>query len=221
MAKKPPHRIEESDHDESEDEQPQSMNSLPDEEVVSQPTTKPLPQVTLPKRLGSLRPIGSCFYHQNLQAVYTCSRCGRSICRTCSKPRGADMVFCLECDAKFPSPTTQSALPVQRAVMGFVFSLVAGALIFVNSLLVKFYQGQLEQLFPWLSSFDPLFLMFLGVICGILVLFGAIITYYPTIEVMGASLVLIFSLLSVLIGGGFIVGVVSGVVGGALAISKK
>jgi len=131
------------------------------------------------------------------------------------------MVFCPECDAKFPGPTVQPTLPPQRAIMGFLFSLVAGALVFTNSLLVKFYWVELGQMFPWLSSFDPLFLMFLGVICGILVLFGAIVTYYPTAEAIGASLVLIFSLLSVLIGGGFIVGVVCGIVGGALAILKK
>lgn len=131
------------------------------------------------------------------------------------------MVFCPECDAKFPAPPALSTLPPQRAIMGFAFSLSAGALIFVNSLLLTMYWDQLIQIFPWLVNFDVTFLMFLGVACGICILLGAVIIYTPTFEVIGAMLVIIFSLIAIIVGGGFIVGVVSGVLGGALAILKK
>jgi len=197
-----------------------TQNSARAKESGEKPTEKPVPKVTLPRVVTRIPPVGSCYYHPNLPATFTCGRCGRPICRTCAKPRG-DMVFCPECDAKFPAPSAPSSLPPQRATMGFIFSLVAGALIFINGLLLTSYQADLSQLFPWLTNFETTFLMFLGVACGICVLLGAVIIYLPTFEVIGAILVLIFSLIAILVGGGFIVGVASGVVGGALAILKK
>ena len=39
---------------------------------------------------------GMCFYHQQLPATYVCSRCGRSICHSCSSFVGS-LAFCPHC----------------------------------------------------------------------------------------------------------------------------
>jgi hypothetical protein len=39
--------------------------------------------------------------------------------------------------------------------------------------------------------------------------------------VIGGILVLIFSILSIIIGGGFIIGLILGIIGGALGLAKK
>ncbi|MEM2780259.1 MAG: hypothetical protein QW791_05245 [Candidatus Bathyarchaeia archaeon] len=204
----------------------QSINSLTrssgssTEKPPETPVTKPPPKVTLPRVAAKIPSLGSCFYHPNLQAAFICARCGRQICRTCAKPRG-DMVLCPECDAKFPAPLPPAVIPPRRAVIGFIFSIVAGALILINALLLETYFVDLAQIFPWLLQFDTTFLTYLGVTSAIVIIIGAIILYMPTFEVIGALLVLIFSIIAILVGGGFIAGLVSGLIGGIMAILKK
>jgi len=60
-----------------------------------------------------------------------------------------------------------------------------------------------------------------GVIFAVLVLIGAILIYIPGKEVVGGILVIIFSLLSVITGGGFLIGLILGIIGGALGLAKK
>ncbi|MEM1538142.1 MAG: hypothetical protein QXK12_00650 [Candidatus Nezhaarchaeales archaeon] len=57
-----------------------------------------------------------------------------------------------------------------------------------------------------------------GVICGLAVLIG-VYRLYKGRNVSGGVLVILFSTLSLLIGGGFIIGFILGVVGGAFAIA--
>jgi hypothetical protein len=195
-------------------------SDAPAEKPEEKPVTKPPPKVTLPRVAARIPALGSCYYHPNLQAAFICSRCGRPICRTCAKPRG-DIVLCPECDAKFPAPPIPAAVPPHRAVLGFIFSIIAGALILINSLLLNTYLCDLAQIFPWLLQFDTVFLTYLGAISAIVIIIGAVILYTPTFEVIGAILVLIFSLIAILVGGGFIAGMVSGIVGGIMAILRK
>ncbi len=65
-------------------------------------------------------------------------------------------------------------------------------------------------------------LLALGVLSGFLVIIGALLIYMPGKEVIGGVVVLIFSLLSVLGGGGFyFIGTILGIIGGILGIMKK
>jgi hypothetical protein len=50
---------------------------------------------------------------------------------------------------------------------------------------------------------------------------GAVLIYMPGKEVVGGIIVLIFSLLSIIVGGGFYLGLVLGIIGGILGILKK
>ena len=55
---------------------------------------------------------------------------------------------------------------------------------------------------------------------AILILVGAYLIY-SKMEATGAVLVLIFSVLSILVGSGWLIGLILGVIGGILALLKK
>ena len=56
---------------------------------------------------------------------------------------------------------------------------------------------------------------------AIIIIIGATLIYLPGKEYAGASLVLIFSIISLVVLGGFIVGITLGVVGAALGYAKR
>lgn len=59
-----------------------------------------------------------------------------------------------------------------------------------------------------------------AVVFAILILVGAYLIY-NRMEATGAVLVLIFSVLSILVGSGWLIGLILGVIGGILALLKK
>ena len=64
--------------------------------------------------------------------------------------------------------------------------------------------------------------MAVGIIFGILVLLGAIMVHRnPTKKTGWGVIILVFSILSIVIGGGFIIGLILGIIGGALALAWK
>ena len=111
-----------------------------------------------------------------------------------------------------------------RASIGFITSLFAGIFIMVNALALFTLAEFIESLGGLLPIFiEGLFstLAAIGVILAVLVIIGAILIYMPGREILGAILVLIGSVLSLGIGGGFIIGLVLGVIGGCLGLVKK
>lgn len=118
----------------------------------------------------------------------------------------------------------------RRPTAGFVLSLIAGVFIVLNAALLSlahvfafFYfaihsstmWSKMFTLTPWL----PLFLSVFGALCGALVLLGSYYLYKGR-NTLGGVLVLVFSVLSLPIGGGFIIGFLLGVIGGALALAN-
>jgi hypothetical protein len=61
----------------------------------------------------------------------------------------------------------------------------------------------------------------IGAILAIIVIIGAILIYIPGKETIGGILVIIVSLISIVIGGGFIIGLILGIIGGILGLYKK
>ncbi|UCC33908.1 MAG: hypothetical protein JSW53_02590 [Candidatus Bathyarchaeota archaeon] len=113
---------------------------------------------------------------------------------------------------------------VKRATAGFIVSIVAGILILVNALMFAF----LAELIEGLEAFIPFFvagiltsIALVGVILAFLVVIGAILIYIPGRETVGGVIVIIFSILSIFIGGGFLLGLVLGIIGGILGLFKK
>jgi hypothetical protein len=101
-------------------------------------------------------------------------------------------------------------------------------LILSNAVLLgvvaKWFIGIMPTL-PGSSGNDPTFLIELatvGLIFGVLVLLGALMLHVkPANKKAWGIMIIVFSLPSVIMGGGFIIGFILGIIGGKLAFSGK
>jgi small-conductance mechanosensitive channel len=114
-----------------------------------------------------------------------------------------------------------------RAIAGFIISLIAGLLILVQGI-VRLVRGELVSgLFSdeirrrILAGLALEIVGIIAIILGIIILIGAYLIYSPGKEMAGGIIVLVLSVLSILTGGGFLAGLILGIVGGALGILKK
>lgn len=105
-----------------------------------------------------------------------------------------------------------------RPTAGFVLSLVAGIFILLNGIVIVIISG----IFAFFGEEWVVALAALGLIFGIVVLLGAFMMYTrPDQNTIWGTIVLVFSLTSIVIGGGFILGLILGLIGGILAIVWK
>jgi hypothetical protein len=110
----------------------------------------------------------------------------------------------------------------------FLLSLTAGILILINAAALgattAWFPGVLPTL-PGSSGNDPIILYQLtaiGLILGTIVLSSAVMQRKkPTHKKTWGILTIIFSIPSVITGGGFIIGFILGIIGGAKAFSQK
>ena len=116
----------------------------------------------------------------------------------------------------------------EKPTKAFTLSLIAGILIISNSALL----GAAATWFPWIiptlpgsSANDTTVLVRLasvGLTFGVLVSLGAIMLHSkPANKKAWGTIILVFSIPSVVTGGGFIIGFILGIIGGALALSRK
>ena len=190
----------------------------------------------------------NCFYHPNLPAVAVCSRCGRGTCASCSKPYGAltmcpNCFHTIPPPQMAPygvgmapgmAPGMVTAYPV-RARPGwygplFPFNFfrsqwmpvilvgIAASLIIINGVALlssTFFTvwtcispvGRI----PWIPR------VIIGVMLG-LVLVRALILMLLSFRVMAAFMIFPTAIVSLLIGGGFIIGAVLAVLAGILLL---
>ena len=104
----------------------------------------------------------------------------------------------------------------KKPMAGFVLSLIAGILILINGLAVSAIGALFFTVAPGLGAL----LMAIGVLFGILVIVGAVLMYKGS-TTAGGVLVILFGILSIVIGGGFIIGLILAIIGGALGIAGK
>jgi len=115
----------------------------------------------------------------------------------------------------------------EKPTKAFTLSLIAGILIVSNTALL----GAAATWFPWIIPTIPglandttiLYrLTAIGLIFGVLVLLGAIMLHIkPENKKAWGIIIVVFSIPSVVTGGGFIIGFILGIIGGASAISRK
>lgn len=123
--------------------------------------------------------------------------------------------------------TMQPPAPPKRATIGFAFSLAA-ALVILAQGIVRILRG---EAIAFLGSDElrrrvlaGLALQVVGVfaiIFAILILVGAYFSYSPGKETLGGIIVLVFAALSIITGGGWLIGLILGIVGGILGLLKK
>ena len=115
-----------------------------------------------------------------------------------------------------------------KLTRAFTLSLTAGILILCNSALL----GAAATWFPWViptlpgsdgnSTVPFASLTAIGLACGVLVLLGALMLHSkPANRKAWSIMIIVFSVPSVITGGGFIIGFILGIMGGARAFSWK
>lgn len=130
--------------------------------------------------------------------------------------------------------TTAPPTPARRATAGFIISLIGGIIdAFVALIIISAgsWLGQFGNMLPGGYGLGEGFgiagavvttVGAIGLILAVVVIIGAILIYMPGKEVVGGILVLIFSIVSLFFTlGGFIIGLILGIIGGALGIAKK
>jgi len=110
----------------------------------------------------------------------------------------------------------------------FTLPLVAGILIVCNAVVVGVAGTWFPWIFPTLPGLDnnatvPFAnIATIGLICGALVLFGTImLRIKPENKKAWEVVIIAFSIPSVITGGGFIIGFILGIIGGAKTLSRK
>ncbi|PNX52327.1 MAG: hypothetical protein BV458_10185, partial [Thermoplasmata archaeon M9B2D] len=96
-----------------------------------------------------------------------------------------------------------------KSTKALLLSMVAGILIISNTILAN----DTQTLYT---------LTAIGLILGMLVLLAAILLHIkPVNKKVWGIIIIVFSIPSVLTGGGFIIGFILGIIGGALSLSRK
>ncbi len=110
----------------------------------------------------------------------------------------------------------------------FNLSLIAGILIVCNAVAVGVAGAYFPWVFPTLPGSDNnatvpfATIAIIGLICGALVLFGAImLRIKPENKKAWGILIIVFSMPSVITGGGFIIGFILGIIDGVKAFKWK
>lgn len=108
------------------------------------------------------------------------------------------------------------------------FTLSAGILILINAValgIVARWSIGIMPILPGSTGNDPTLLLELatvGSICGVLVLLGTLmLNRKPANKKVWGIMIIVFSVPSVIMGGGFIIGFILGIIGGAKALSLK
>jgi hypothetical protein len=122
----------------------------------------------------------------------------------------------------------KSSALTERPTKAFNLTLIAGILIIINGMLLgvvaKWFIGIMPTL-PGSTGNDPTFLIELaavGLVFGILVLLGALMLHLkPENKKTWGAMAIVFSIPTVIMGGGFIIGFILGIIGGKIAFSGK
>lgn len=116
----------------------------------------------------------------------------------------------------------------KKQTRAFALSLTAGVLILANATAVAAAATWFPDIFPTIpgtSGVDTATLYNIaavGMTCGAMVALGAMmLRIKPAHKRAWGVLIIAFSIPSVITGGGFIVGFIIGIVGGAMALSRK
>lgn len=123
-------------------------------------------------------------------------------------------------------PNTQSTSLSKKATLGFVLSLVGGILILLRGIFrivigdVITFVGSDEVRHRFLAGLALNVVGVFAVVFGIIIVIGAYLIY-NRMEVAGGTIVLLFSIVSIFVGSGWLIGLILGAVGGILPLLKK
>jgi len=107
----------------------------------------------------------------------------------------------------------------EKPTAAFVLSLIGAIFILINSIIIAIAGAFIALFLPGIGAAIAI----IGLIIGIIALVGAIMinSTEPGKVKTGGIIVLIFSIISLIIGGGFFIGFLLGLIGGILALTWK
>jgi hypothetical protein len=108
----------------------------------------------------------------------------------------------------------------KNVTAGFALAIVAAVFVLINGAVWLMVSSLFLMLLP-ISSFPFVVLGVIGVVFAAAILVGAILVYVFKKEYIGGLIVLIFSILSMGIGGGFFIGFALGVLGAFFILKKR
>lgn len=150
-------------------------------------------------------------------------------CRNCGRIIPLHSVYCPYCGRPMmitPRPPPAMGLRVgriaRRASLGFLLTLISGILVIMNAalLLVPSFYAAWSTVFWWLPILGPSYAFAIGFIIGLVLIMGSIIMVLGN-AALADIIVLPFAVFSLIIGGGFIAGMVLGAVGGIYAALRR
>jgi hypothetical protein len=122
-----------------------------------------------------------------------------------------------------PNPQSASS---KKTNFAYILSLIAGVLVLIRGIfwIVRGelnFLGTLDVSHRIFRGFVDWYIGVFAIIFAIIILIGAVLINMPGKALTGGILVLIFSVLRLVTGGGFLIGFILGFVGGILALMKK
>ena len=151
-------------------------------------------------------------------------------CRNCGRLVPLAAVYCPYCGrpqvvlTRKPPKVAVAAMPrlTGRRVIAFALSLVSGILVLLNSaaLLSPSFYSFWSSLFFWLPILGRTYAFTLGFVIGLTLIMGSIIMVLRS-GALADVIIFPFAVFSLIVGGGFIAGMVLGIIGGILAALKR
>jgi hypothetical protein len=114
----------------------------------------------------------------------------------------------------------KSKYEAKNVTAGFALAIAAAVFVLINGA-VWLMVSSLFLMFLPISGFPFVVLGVIGVIFAAAILIGAILVYVFKKEHIGGLIVLIFSILSMGVGGGFFIGFALGVLGAFFILTKR
>ena len=147
-------------------------------------------------------------------------------CRRCGRVIPLNAVYCPYCGAPNvvltpPARVVGVRRSSGRKIIPIVLALLSGVLVLLNSaaLLSPTFYSVWTGIFFWIPTIGPAYAFMLGAIIGLTLVLGAIIMAVgngPLADVI----IFPFAIFSLIIGGGFIAGMLLGILAGILALRR-
>ena len=149
-------------------------------------------------------------------------------CRYCGRIMPLHSVYCPFCGrpqivlAPPPTRLVTGHVSKGRNILAVILTLVSGVLVLLNAsaLLSPSFWSLWSSTFFWLPTIGQSYAFMIGAIVGLTLVLGAIVMALSN-GALADVIVFPFAIFSLMIGGGFIAGMVLGIIGGILALVRR
>jgi len=149
-------------------------------------------------------------------------------CRYCGRVIPLNTVYCPFCGRPQvivgrPRPQVSPGRRLSgRGIIAVILALLSGILVLLNSaaLLSPSFFALWSSIFFWLPTIGPSYAFALGVLIGLTLIFGAIIMALSN-AALADVVIFPFAIFSLIVGGGFIAGLILGILAGIIGLKRS